>query len=217
MRERQNRLAKMCNLLFWHELKAKREKKIKSRTYHRLLKKDRLKVCSADLEADPEAAKECAMKLEFKRAHVFIICFENFLFYLSDNSANLSLKCFQERMTLKHKNNSKWAKRILKRGLSVQDEGTRDAITAQLQQHALLTRKMNSVKDDSSSNDESSDDYNDGDEDERKFKARLLNRGKEKILEVIEEDNEMLCLGFFRAFHGAISVLHRVSLCALFH
>lgn len=68
MRERQNRLAKMRSLLFRHEMKAKRVKKIKSRTYHRLMKKDKLK--AADLEADPEAAKDSAKKLEFKRAEV---------------------------------------------------------------------------------------------------------------------------------------------------
>lgn len=168
VRERQNRLAKMRSLLFRHEMKAKRVKKIKSRTYHRLLKKDKLK--AADLEADPEAAKDSAKKLEFKRA--------------------------EERMTLKHKNNSKWAKRILKRGLSVQDDGTRDAITAQLQQHAFLTRKMNSIKDGSSSSDESSDD-DDDEEDESKLEAKLLNRGKEKIRKVIEEDNEIPKSGVF--------------------
>ncbi|EMS48037.1 U3 small nucleolar RNA-associated protein 14 [Triticum urartu] len=169
VRERQNRLAKMRSLLFRHEMKAKRVKKIKSRTFHRLLKKDKLK--AADLEADPEAAKDSAKKLEFKRA--------------------------EERMTLKHKNNSKWAKRILKRGLSVQDDGTRDAITAQLQQHALLTRKMNSIKDGSSSSDESSDDDDDDEEDESKLEAKLLNRGKEKIRKVIEEDNEIPKSGVF--------------------
>lgn len=100
-------------------------------------------------------------------------------------------------MTLKHKNNSKWAKRILKRGLSVQDDGTRDAITAQLQQHALLTRKMNSIKDGSSSSDESSDDDDDDEEDESKLEAKLLNRGKEKIRKVIEEDNEIPKSGVF--------------------
>uniref|UniRef100_A0ACD6AI79 Uncharacterized protein n=1 Tax=Avena sativa TaxID=4498 RepID=A0ACD6AI79_AVESA len=170
VRDRQNRLAKMRNLLFCHEIKAKRVKKIKSRTYHRLLKKDKRKASSADLEADPEAAEESAMKQEFKRA--------------------------EERMTLKHKNNSKWAKRILKRGLSVQDEGTRDAITAQLQQHALLTRKMNSLKNDSSSSDESSDDDDDND-DGSNLEAKLLNRGKEKIRKVVEEDNAIPKSGVF--------------------
>ncbi|KAK1666374.1 hypothetical protein QYE76_054533 [Lolium multiflorum] len=170
VRERQNRLAKMRSLLFRHEMKAKRVKKIKSRTYHRLLKKDKRKASSADLEADPEAAEESAMKQEFKRA--------------------------EERMTLKHKNNSKWAKRILKRGLSVQDEGTRDAITAQLQRHALLTRKMNSIKNDSSSSDESSDD-DDEDDDGSNFEAKLLNKGKEKIRKVVEEDNAIPKSGVF--------------------
>ncbi|XP_062215639.1 uncharacterized protein C57A7.06 [Phragmites australis] len=167
VRERQNRLAKMRSLLFRHEMKAKRVKKIKSRTYHRMLKKDKLKAASADLDADPEAVKDYARKQEFKRA--------------------------EERMTLKHKNTSKWAKRILKRGLSVQDEGTRAAITAQLQQNTLLTRKMNSMKDDSSSSEESSDDDEDGNESE----AKLLNKGKAKILKVLEEDDEIPKSGVF--------------------
>jgi U3 small nucleolar RNA-associated protein 14 len=78
IRERQNRLAKMRSLLFRHEMKAKRVKKIKSRTYHRLLKKDKRKASSADLEADPEAAEESAMKQEFKRAEVIYSLFGEF-------------------------------------------------------------------------------------------------------------------------------------------
>ncbi|KAJ1297193.1 hypothetical protein BS78_01G358800 [Paspalum vaginatum] len=166
VRERQNRLAKMRSLLFRHEMKAKRVKKIKSRTYHRMLKKDRLKAASADIEADPEAVKEYARKQEFERA--------------------------EERMTLRHKNTSKWSRRIIERGLTVQDEGTRAAIAAQLQKHAHLTRKMNSTKDDSSS-EESSDDN----EDESDSEAKILNRGKEKILKILEEDNEIPNSGVF--------------------
>lgn len=60
----------MRSLLFQHEMKAKRIKKIKSKTYHRLLKKDRLKGTAAAMEMDPEADKEFAMKQEFKRAEV---------------------------------------------------------------------------------------------------------------------------------------------------
>ncbi|KAF8401450.1 hypothetical protein HHK36_012389 [Tetracentron sinense] len=167
VKERQDRLAKMRSLLFRHEMKAKHVKKIKSKTFHRLLKKDRLKVASAEMQMDPEAAKEHAMKQEFKRA--------------------------EERMTLKHKNSSKWAKRILKRGLSAQDEGTRAAISDQLHQHALLTRKMNSMKDSSSSDDSSDEDDNDelspGSDQEGAFK--LLAKAKEKTLKVIEEEDEM--------------------------
>jgi len=97
-------------------------------------------------------------------------------------------------MTLKHKNNSKWAKRILKRGLPAQDDGTRAAISEQLREHALLTRKMNSMKDGSSS-DESSDDDDDDDDEispgEEHNKVKILNKAKEKTIQVIQEEDEM--------------------------
>ena len=70
-KDRQNRIAKMRNLLFRHEMKAKRIKKIKSKTYHRLLKKDRLKAESSKIQMDPEAAKEFALKQERLRAEVW--------------------------------------------------------------------------------------------------------------------------------------------------
>lgn len=132
------------------------------------MKKDRLKATSAQIEMDPEAAKEQAMKQEFKRA--------------------------EERMTLKHKNSSKWAKRILQRGLTTQDEGTRGAIAEQLHQHALLTRKMNSMKD-SSSSEESSDEDDDDEENsagsDQDKDSNLLAKAKEKTLKVFEEDDEI--------------------------
>lgn len=167
VKERQNRLAKMRSLLFRHEIKAKHKKNIKSKKYHRLLKKDRLKAVSAEMQMDPEAAKELAMKQEFKRA--------------------------EERMTLKHKNSSKWAKRILKRGLSAQDEGTRVAISEQLHQHALLTRKMNSMKDNSSSSDDSSDEDDDGSSagSDHDGPSKLLAKAKERTLKVLDEEDEM--------------------------
>nr|CAD1833286.1 unnamed protein product [Ananas comosus var. bracteatus] len=150
VKERQNRLAKMRSLLFRHEMKAKHIKKIKSKTYHRILKKEKLKAASAELQVDPEVAKEYAMKQEFKRAE---------------------------------------------RGLNVQDEGTRAAIAEQLHQHALLTRKMNSMKDDTSSSDESTDnedldeELSPGKDDERV--SKLLNRAKDKTVKVLEEEDEI--------------------------
>ncbi|XP_042518607.1 uncharacterized protein C57A7.06 [Macadamia integrifolia] len=165
VKDRQNRLAKMRSLLFRNEMKSKRIKNIKSKIYHRLSKKDKLKSASAGMEMDPEAAKEQAKKQEFKRA--------------------------EERMTLKHKNSSKWAKRILERGLNTQDEGTRAAISEQLHQHALLTRKMNSAKDNSSS--EGSSDENEEEDNElflssdQDRASKLLTRMKEKTLELMED------------------------------
>ncbi|KAJ0977738.1 hypothetical protein J5N97_013212 [Dioscorea zingiberensis] len=166
VKDRQHRLAKMRSLLFRHEMKAKHIKKIKSKTYHRILKRERLKAPSSNVEMDLEAAKEEARKQEFKRA--------------------------EERMTLKHKNSSKWAKRILKRGLSVQDEGTRAAISEQLNQHALLTRKMNSMKDTSSSDDSSDDDH---DETDSEDVSKLLNKAKEKTVKVLEEKDGIMKTG----------------------
>ncbi|KAK4342942.1 hypothetical protein RND71_038758 [Anisodus tanguticus] len=172
VRERQDQLAKMKSLLFRHEMKAKRVKKIKSKVYHRLLKKDRLKQAGNAIETDPEAAKEQAMKQEFKRA--------------------------EERLTLKHKNSSKWAKRILKRGLDLQDEGTRDAIHEQLNQHALLSRKSNNMKGSSSSSEESSDEddldeASDGSDQDAAVK--LLRKAKDKTTQVLEGDEELPASG----------------------
>ncbi|KAL5857809.1 hypothetical protein ACOSQ3_005267 [Xanthoceras sorbifolium] len=167
--EDRNHIAKMRNLLFRHEMKRKRIKKIKSKTYHRLLKKDRLKAASAEMLMDPEAAKEEARKQEFKRA--------------------------EERMTLKHKNSSKWAKRILQRGLNAQDDGTRAAISEQLHQHALLTRKMNTMKDSSSSSGSDDSDEEDVDENsagsDQDEASKLFAKAKEKTLKVLQEDDEV--------------------------
>lgn len=167
VRERQGRLAKMRNLMFRHELKAKHIKKIKSKTYHRLLKKERVKAGLGQTPADPEAAKEYAMKQEFKRA--------------------------EERMTLKHKNTSKWAKRVLKRGLEKQDEGTRAAIAEQLHLNTLLSRKIHSMNE-SSSNDESSSEDDDNAEitlsSDGKPKSEIIEKAKEETLKILRDEEE---------------------------
>lgn len=202
VKERQERLSKMRNLLFHHEMKAKRVKKIKSKTYHRLLKKDRAKAAQSSIHMDPEAAKEHAMKLEFKRAEVtFCIC--TYFSMISDSFSilknllfvnNCWFLCFvQERMTLKHKNSSRWAKRILKRGLDVQDDATKAALSEQLNQHNALTRKMNSIKESSSSEDSSdSDDSDDMSADsDQEVAAKVIKKAKEKTMKVLEEDDEL--------------------------
>ncbi|KAI3931040.1 hypothetical protein MKW92_027956 [Papaver armeniacum] len=129
VKDRQNHLAKMRSLLFRHEQKSKHIKKRKCKTYDRLNKKDKLKTSFSADEMDPHSAKDLAFKQELRR--------------------------IEERMTLRHINKSKWAKRPIRRGLATQDEGTRVAISNQLNQHAILTRKMNTMKDNSSSDDSS--------------------------------------------------------------
>lgn len=97
-------------------------------------------------------------------------------------------------MTLRHKNKSKWAKHVLKLGLNARDEGTRAAITEQLHLHATLTRKMNTMKEGSSSSDDSSDEDDvDGDPSslDQNASSNLLAKAKEKTLKVLEEDDEV--------------------------
>ncbi|XP_026380293.1 uncharacterized protein C57A7.06-like isoform X1 [Papaver somniferum] len=167
-KDRQNHLAKMRSLLFRHEVKSKHIKKIKSRTYHRLKNKDKLKTSFSDEQMDPDSAKELALKQKFKRA--------------------------EERMALRHKYNSRWAKRQRQRGLATLDEGTRVAISNQLNQHALLTRKINSMKDSSSSSSDASSDVEDDDDleavTEQDGPLKLVTGAKEKTLKIIEEEDE---------------------------
>lgn len=48
----------------------------------------------------------------------------------------------QERLTLKHRNTSKFVRRVLHRGLDLADEGTRAAVAEQLRLGEELRRKM---------------------------------------------------------------------------
>ncbi|XP_004290799.1 PREDICTED: uncharacterized protein C57A7.06 [Fragaria vesca subsp. vesca] len=168
-KDRQNRIAKMRSLLFRHDLKSKHIKNIKSKTYRRLSKKDKLKANSLQSQMDPEASKELAKKQEYERA--------------------------KERMTLKHKGKSKWAQRIKERGIDVQDDGTRAAIAEQQHLHAQLTRKINSMKDSDTSSDDVSDDDDDDDfdvsADNEGRASKLLEKAKEKTLKLLHEDNEV--------------------------
>jgi U3 small nucleolar RNA-associated protein 14 len=134
-KRRRGQLAQIRALMFYHERKRHQMKKIKSKKYRRIRKKqrDRLKESAIEsaMEEDQDLAKELKEKEEVAR--------------------------IQERMTLAHKNTSKWAKRILKRGKNV-DVDTRRALSAQIKRGDDLRRKiMGSEEEDS---DENSDDEN---------------------------------------------------------
>ncbi|KAJ0247942.1 hypothetical protein HA466_0163260 [Hirschfeldia incana] len=151
-----NRIAKMKSLLFRHELQSKKSKKIKSKTYHRL-KNKYLKNSSLGAFMDPEMAKEEAMRHEAKRV--------------------------VERATQKHRNTGKWVRRMLQLGLNVKHDGTRAAIAEQLQMNANLSRKMNSMRDASSSDEE---ELNDGSDEDTP--SILIAKAKEKTLKTLQDD-----------------------------
>ncbi|GFR45758.1 hypothetical protein Agub_g7173 [Astrephomene gubernaculifera] len=128
-RERRERLAKMRSLLFYHELKARRLKAIKSKEYHRHLakasKRKAAKLAEAEAAAggedgDVDAEKVAAIEAEFQRA--------------------------KERLTLRHRNSSRWARRALKRGQLQVDAGTKAALAEQLQLGQQLRRKIEGRK-----------------------------------------------------------------------
>jgi len=133
-------LRKMRELAFREEIKARRIAKIKSKTYRKIRKKEKEKN-KLDLEQltelDPKLAHEEQLRLETARA--------------------------QERMTLRHKNTSKWAKQALKHGRHNLE--SRQAIVEQLQRHEELKRKIHDLESDEELNDFSSED-NDAEKEE---------------------------------------------------
>ncbi|CAJ0747761.1 3902_t:CDS:10 [Entrophospora sp. SA101] len=91
IKTRTKELRRMRELMFREEIKAKRIAKIKSKTYRKIRRKEKIKLNLDQLsQLDPELAREERIKLDTARA--------------------------KERMTLKHKNTTKWAKQLLKNG-----------------------------------------------------------------------------------------------------
>ncbi|KAK8799386.1 hypothetical protein JH06_3687 [Blastocystis sp. subtype 4] len=133
VRARNQELAKMKSLMFYQEQKNKRINKIKSKKFHKIHKKaeERRKEKERELlkETDPALYRELLEKDAMKRA--------------------------QERISLKHKNTSKWVKRALRYGM--QDANTRDAINEQLREGEKLRRRMEGQGDDSSSEEDVDD------------------------------------------------------------
>ena len=84
----------MRELMFRAEVKAKRVKKIKSKVYRRLKRKEREK---GDVDMDMDDEEEARLKHETERA--------------------------RERATLRHKNTGKWAKKMMSRGGYDEDDG----------------------------------------------------------------------------------------------
>ena len=120
-RERAARLAKMRALLFYHESKAKRMKNIKSKGYHRhqiqLAKRALRKL--GDTDAGQAGGEDDVSAAALEAAE---------------------LARMQERFGLKHRNTSRWARRLLAKGLS-KLPATRQALAEQLRLGEQLRAK----------------------------------------------------------------------------
>lgn len=171
VKERRNQLNKLRNLMFYQEMKCRRIRKIKSKKYHKLLRRSNEKIEAkmlSELQSiDPEAAEQERLKLEAKRA--------------------------KERLTLKHKNQSKWVKRVLERR-DGGDTESRRAISAQLTLGESLKKKMDDMDD--RSDDSADDGPSDEDDDARaERKVRELSAAVDEGPAV---EKGVLSLGFMR-------------------
>lgn len=135
--ERRAELAKMRELMFRAEAKAKRVAKIKSKTYRRIKKKEKEKLArklgEMDVDED-EDDEQVRMKREVDRA--------------------------KERATLRHKNTGKWAKAMKARGELDQDQ--RREINDMLDRGDKLRRR---IQGQGSGSEDESDVDDDGDSD----------------------------------------------------
>ncbi|NXJ69378.1 UT14A protein, partial [Rostratula benghalensis] len=117
-RQRRAELQKARALQSYYEAKARREKRIKSKKYHRVLKKSKRRKALKEFEllhkSDPEAALAKLEELEQLR--------------------------MQERMSLKHQNKGKWARsRAI---MAKYDLEARKAMQEQLARNKELTQKV---------------------------------------------------------------------------
>ncbi|XP_051958616.1 U3 small nucleolar RNA-associated protein 14 homolog A isoform X2 [Xyrauchen texanus] len=127
---RRAELQKARALQSYYEAKSKRERKIKSKMYHKVQKKAKrkefLKQFDEMVKTDPTGALEELKKMERSR--------------------------MEERMSLKHQNSGKWAKS--KAIMAKYDDSARKAMQEQLQMNKDLTQKMVVLSDDDDGNDD---------------------------------------------------------------
>ncbi|KAI7896985.1 small-subunit processome [Mucor mucedo] len=162
--EKRKELRLMRELMFRHEIKNKRLKKIKSKSYRKLQRKEKDKLTSqiADVaEIDHEMEGDDKMDAAANRA--------------------------EERMSLKHKNTSKWAKRALARG--TQDEGTRDAIMEQLRRGEELRRRIDG---------DQSEDSDEAEENDETYVNNQLSKLNDEIAEDTQPQKGLLSMKFMQ-------------------
>lgn len=117
IREKLEHLARLRSIQFYNEQKAKRWKKIKSKAFRRIHKRERGDLTLEELaEIDPEALQNRLKKIEADRA--------------------------KERTTLRHKNTSQWVRRVLSRGLKAAGNDVRQSYEDQLKLGEELTKKI---------------------------------------------------------------------------
>ena len=139
VRRRRNELRYMRELMFREEQRSKRIKKIKSKQYHRVHKKDKERMRELELDnsgsgSDSDEEQNSLDKHEKNR--------------------------ILERATLRHKSNSKWAQRIKQHGL-INDAATRAELEEMIRQGDSLREKITDDRTDRTSDFSDSGNYSD--------------------------------------------------------
>lgn len=164
VKRRRAELAIMRDLMFRQEQKAKRQSKIKSKAYRRVHRKEKEKARLA-METGNSSTLENPHDLDAQRA--------------------------RERMELRHKNTGKWAQKMLDR--ADHDEGSRAAITEQLQRGEELERKIRGVDTKDNDSDSEIDVQAEPDEplpDKGVFSMKFMRDADAREAELLKESDE---------------------------
>lgn len=161
-------MAKLRSTLFFQEIKAKRQKKIKSRAYRKIKKKARMHAKSQEYE-DEETKQLNEEKRLKERAY--------------------------ERMTLKHKGQTKWSKRQLKqlRKTGHMNETTKAALQEQYRIHQQIVEKANEATDSSSSSEDDGEEIRGSDSEPQKglLAMAFMKRAEQREKHEIEEQERL--------------------------
>lgn len=172
---RRRELAHMRSLAFHYDQKMKRIKKIKSKKYRRIMKKERERLAEGDAAGDSNAEREEEVEAERRRV--------------------------EERVTLRHKNTSKWVRRQLQRGEAKKDGDTRAAIEEQLRLHEELKQRQQKEVGDGRSDDDESPGGSDAGEapDEGQLESLRLELQNENLESNVPDAKGVMSLRFMQA------------------
>ena len=160
-KKRHGELAKLRALMFYEEQKRHRINKIKSKKYRKIRKRQSERLKDAEEEAARADGSTAAVDaLDRERIE------------------REEMDRMKERMTLAHKNTSKWAKRVLRRGAKM-DVEERRAISLQIAKGEELRRKVLGV--DGDGNDSGSEDESE---------ENLLKKARDILMENDNDDDD---------------------------
>ena len=165
IREKQAELAKVKALMFYDQMKRHRLNKIKSKAYRKIQKKKKAKKGeSVADDLDEEEAGDAKEKDAYNRV--------------------------KERMDLRHKNTSKWARMAIQYGHT--DKSLRDAYHESVQLGQELTHKMNEELQDESRSVGSASEGESGSDDEggadKSSRREVSNRASRAIKSLLSEN-----------------------------